>query len=957
MVDGADGAVAAIKQVGNATEQMEAKFAAVTSTVAKFTGIFSAMLGIAAGGAVFGSLVSETIRWNLEVGKLSKTLGITAQDASIFKVALHSVGIDQDVAISAAMRMAKSLNTNSDAFDQLGVKTRDSNGNQRDTLSVMMDTVMALGTYKGGLDRNEVAMQIFGKGWSEIQQLMKLNPALFEEARATAERLHLIVGPEGVAKSAMYKKSLNELELVGESLKIRLGDDLLPKLIDLSVKLGEAALTLADHFGPLVDALGAIVRVGGAYVLLFTGIPKLYAACAFAADAFAASTVNVAAANSVLMLSFTSSMPLLWQAVDGFTKLRIAGSVLMAAYAGFELGTWLYNQFDIVKKVSIAFTGGIMKLVHEAKFGFLELMAVGKGAIDWLKGNGYTGGDETKKLVAEHAAANAFVDQYMDEELAKLGKSAAPAAPPKPVKGKTNNPGPSQDDIDNYNQIVQKAHEQYLAYSKAFDDRVMAAIKEATTLQLGALEDRHSQGLISEQAFLDQKYAMEKDGLNSEADLVGERYLAIAKATAEAEKKLNASKTKQGGKVVYDDVLLSAFNKDSAQLEKVRQEYETFMAKIDQITQKYGQSSAKNVRDLQKEINGLTLENMKLQPPGNEKATAYQEIYNQYSEQVKKAYNQKETAANPEDKAQLQEVLDLLVQKIARLREIAGLDTDAIARNRDIGVIGNQASLAGLKGNYQDQIDLQLKLNKLKLDGIQADPKTTQEQKAALADLSEFERQQLELQKTPFGAYQAGLQKMYLDYSDTGKQMTTLAQSTAGAMTQGFDSFFFDAMQGKLKTFQDYFLKFITAIEQALAQVMAQKLTGSILGTVASSALVAHQGGMILHSGGLVPSYHTGGLVLPSFHFGGLNSDERPAVLLTHERVLSREQNKLFEKFTNKTEGSNGTIMVNAPVTISGGQGPGGAGGNAAELGRSIKTVISQHLNDQLRPGGLLYRG
>jgi hypothetical protein len=83
---------------------------------------------------------------------------------------------------------------------------------------------------------------------------------------------------------------------------------------------------------------------------------------------------------------------------------------------------------------------------------------------------------------------------------------------------------------------------------------------------------------------------------------------------------------------------------------------------------------------------------------------------------------------------------------------------------------------------------------------------------------------------------------------------------------------------------------------------MAQQVAGSIMGAFGFGGKVAHEGGLILHSGGLV---------VPRFHFGGLASDEVPAILQTRERVLSREQATLFEKFANKTDGGAPNVQVN----------------------------------------------
>ena len=150
------------------------------------------------------------------------------------------------------------------------------------------------------------------------------------------------------------------------------------------------------------------------------------------------------------------------------------------------------------------------------------------------------------------------------------------------------------------------------------------------------------------------------------------------------------------------------------------------------------------------------------------------------------------------------------------------------------------------------------------------------------------------------------------------KQMEGLAQQTAQGMEQAFSDFFFDAMQGKLKSFGDYVASFLSSVQRAIASIMAQQAAEGIISGIRSmfatpaagggglggvdTVAIAHQGGLILHDGGKV--------MVPRFHFGGLASDEVPAVLLRKERVLSIEQNQLFERFANNAKPSS-NVQVN----------------------------------------------
>lgn len=251
-----DGLVSAMQKsvtsVKEGSVQITSAFNQIGGSVSGLIGVFGSLGGIIAGGAAFKSVISGTVSWDLETAKLAKTLGDTTENASVMKVALHTLGIDQEVVSTAALRMARTMNTNSDAFKALGVDAEAMRKSGKSNIEIMMATVTALGQYKGGLDRNQAALSIFGRSWGELQQLMRLTPAIMNEARETAERLHLVVGQEGVNSAREYKKAINELGLVQESLKVQIGRDLIPVLTELGSAFGSAGVQAAGFFARMM---------------------------------------------------------------------------------------------------------------------------------------------------------------------------------------------------------------------------------------------------------------------------------------------------------------------------------------------------------------------------------------------------------------------------------------------------------------------------------------------------------------------------------------------------------------------------------------------------------------------------------------------------------------------------------------------------------------------------------
>lgn len=128
--------------------------------------------------------------------------------------------------------------------------------------------------------------------------------------------------------------------------------------------------------------------------------------------------------------------------------------------------------------------------------------------------------------------------------------------------------------------------------------------------------------------------------------------------------------------------------------------------------------------------------------------------------------------------------------------------------------------------------------------------------------------------------------------TDWGKQLEGAMDNVFSGWSSSFEELFTDSVKGQLKSLGDYITGFLTSVQNAIFKILSQQVAVSIMGLASSGfqALTAHSGGLIMHSGGLVPE----------FHGGGLNSDERIGILQTRERVLSRDQNEMFENMYSK---------------------------------------------------------
>ena len=259
-----DGASSVLKGLENSFKGLSSTVESAMAPMLSSLGSFQNIIGVVAGGAGLKSLISAYSSWSGEVISLGRNLGMTTEQASVFNTALRLSGVDSDVAVSAGMRLARTIDTNEEKFSKLGVSVRDSSGNLRSTPAIMSDVMAALSRLGSGTERNVMANEIFGRSWQDVQQLMKLTPGVMDKAAESASALGLIIDKDGAEAAKRYKLAMNELGLAGESLKISLGATVMP----IMAEIAKGMSGVAEHMD-LVKA--SIVAVGTAEVLANLG--------------------------------------------------------------------------------------------------------------------------------------------------------------------------------------------------------------------------------------------------------------------------------------------------------------------------------------------------------------------------------------------------------------------------------------------------------------------------------------------------------------------------------------------------------------------------------------------------------------------------------------------------------------------------------------------------------------
>jgi hypothetical protein len=215
---------------------------------------------VVAGGAFFKEAIAATNKMTGETMLLSKRLGITAEEAATLNTALGDIGTDSETYVSAFDKFAKQIKKNETGLQDLGLVTRDSNGNLRDSNTLYREALEEVGKYKPGLDQTTAAMSFFGKSVDEVMKLQKLNNAVLEEAQRKNAALGLTISKENVEASKKYKAAMNDVGDVLNAVQKAIGDAVMPVFTELATYFAESGPYVVNIFKGALTGLLVVFR-------------------------------------------------------------------------------------------------------------------------------------------------------------------------------------------------------------------------------------------------------------------------------------------------------------------------------------------------------------------------------------------------------------------------------------------------------------------------------------------------------------------------------------------------------------------------------------------------------------------------------------------------------------------------------------------------------------------------
>lgn len=305
-----------LKEAESAARNFNATLAQVSATAEKVSSATAKAaektrgLSTAAAGALtaIGGLAYKAAQNADTLNTLAKQTGFTTDEIQKFQYASELIDVNLETITGAAAKMTKQLSSSESKFTDLGVKTRDVNGNFRSTSDIFYDTVAALGKIENETKRYTAAMDIFGKSANELAGIIDDGGAALKSLGEEAENAGLIMDSETLNSLNEVNDQIDRLKAQSAAQIAKAGASALEALQPVLEKVVSAISKVLEYIGSLspetMKTILVILAVIAAISPLLTLISSLSSAIAFLASPIGLVIAAVAAVIAIGVLLY-----------------------------------------------------------------------------------------------------------------------------------------------------------------------------------------------------------------------------------------------------------------------------------------------------------------------------------------------------------------------------------------------------------------------------------------------------------------------------------------------------------------------------------------------------------------------------------------------------------------------------------------------------------------------------
>jgi len=241
-----------LQEAGKKIQDFGQKLAPVSAAAAAFGGALLKMGYDAVTGAD-------------DLNTLAKQTGFTTEEIQKMKYASDLIDVSFEDVTGALTKMKKNMTGHADTWKKLGVSVTNADGSMRDATDVFYDAISALSKVENGTERDQLAMDLFGKSADSLAGIIDDGGAALQEYGNQAQDMGLIIEQDVL-------DTLNETNDTIDKLKANVSATMGAVGADVAQTLAPALEVIAEKVEIVTAKIRELTPEQTAIILAITGI-------------------------------------------------------------------------------------------------------------------------------------------------------------------------------------------------------------------------------------------------------------------------------------------------------------------------------------------------------------------------------------------------------------------------------------------------------------------------------------------------------------------------------------------------------------------------------------------------------------------------------------------------------------------------------------------------------------
>jgi hypothetical protein len=219
-----------------------------------------------------------------EVRKMQGIMGGSAEDVSRLRFAAEEVGVSAETVSKSFRMLSTHLVTHDKAAQAVGVSYKNLDGSMKAPQELLGQVADQLNKLPAGAERSALAAKLFGRGFAELNPLLKQGSEGIKKFAEESDILGLTMSQKDVDAAKAMTMANRELHAVIKGVFVEIGRTVMPTLAAFATTISHGALQIKNfinehqNLGTAIKIMGGIVAGVATVILQYFAIQKGVAA-------------------------------------------------------------------------------------------------------------------------------------------------------------------------------------------------------------------------------------------------------------------------------------------------------------------------------------------------------------------------------------------------------------------------------------------------------------------------------------------------------------------------------------------------------------------------------------------------------------------------------------------------------------------------------------------------------